>query len=236
MTVTSKYWCDNSPVWTHYGNASSVLFPAWEKAFAAVVTHYLPQVKDEELRQRMVQFIKEELSHANAHEAFNARHGLKELEEKEYRQTRIVYKRPNLPFWLGTMVSIEHLAACMSRSVLGRWKNNPNRDYKLFCWHAIEELGHKSLAIDLWNYLGFSEKELKKIAKTNQKYVMGFLIGYTIKNVYKDGQLKKLSTWKELLSWSYFVTSKVLIPMLTIYLPKFHPNNTNDEQYLQAAV
>ena len=26
-----KYWCDNSPVWSHYGNASSVLFPAWEQ-------------------------------------------------------------------------------------------------------------------------------------------------------------------------------------------------------------
>ena len=234
--MTNKYWCDNSPVWTHYGNASSVLFPAWEKAFAAVVTHYLPVVKDAALKQRMVEFIKEELSHASAHEAFNTRHGLKELEEKEYRQTRIVYKRPNLPFWLGTMVSIEHLAACMSRSVLGRWKNNPDRDYKLFCWHAVEELGHKSLAIDLWNYLGFSEKELKKIAKVNQKYVMGFLIGYTIKNVYKDGQLKKLSTWKDLFSWSYFVTSKVLLPMLAIYLPNFHPNNVDDSYYLREAV
>jgi len=106
----------------------------------------------------------------------------------------------------------------------------------LFCWHAVEELGHKSLAIDLWNYLGFSEKELKKIAKTNQRYVMGFLIGYTIKNVYKDGQLKKLSTWKDLFSWSYFVTSKVLLPMLTIYLPNFHPNNVDDSYYLREAV
>jgi hypothetical protein len=80
------------------------------------------------------------------------------------------------------------------------------------------------------------EKELKKIAKTNQRYVMGFLIGYTIKNVYKDGQLKKLSTWKDLFSWSYFVTSKVLLPMLTIYLPNFHPNNVDDKQYLRALV
>ena len=41
-----KYWCDNSPVWSHYGNASSVLFPAWERAFAAVIEHYLPVVHD----------------------------------------------------------------------------------------------------------------------------------------------------------------------------------------------
>jgi predicted metal-dependent hydrolase len=231
--MTNKYWNDSSPVWTHFGNASSVLFPAWEKAFAAVVTHYLPVVKDAELKQRMVQFIKEELSHASAHEAFNVRHGLKDLEKKEYCKTRIVYRKPSLPLWLGTMVSIEHLAACMSRMFLDRRKNNPDRDYKLFCWHATEELGHKSLAIDLWNYLGFSKKELNKIAKINQKYVMSFLICHAIKNVYKDGQLKNLSTWKDLFSWSYFVTSKVLLPMLTIYLPNFHPNNVDDEQYLR---
>jgi predicted metal-dependent hydrolase len=231
----TKYWCDNSPVWTHYGNASSVLFPAWEKAFAAVIEHHLPAVKDVELKNRMVQFMNEELAHARAHSSFNNRYDLKDLEDAEYKRARIVYRKPGATFWLGTMVSIEHLAACMSRSVLGRWGNRNVRDYKLFCWHAKEELGHKSLAIDLWNYLGFSKNELKKIAKVNQKYVMGFLIGYTLKNVYKDGQLKKLSTWKDLLSWSYFVTSKVLIPMLTIYLPNFHPNNVDDSYYLQAA-
>jgi predicted metal-dependent hydrolase len=236
MTVTNKYWCDNSPVWTHYGNAASVLFPAWEKAFAAVAEQHLPTVKDNDLKQRMVQFIKEELSHARAHEAFNARYDLIDLQQKEYKKTRIIYKKPGLSIWLGTMVSIEHLAACMSRSVLSKWKNTPGKDYKLFCWHAVEELGHKSLAIDLWNDLGFSKKELRKIALANQKYVMGFLIGYVIKNVYKDGQLKKLSTWKDLLNWTYFVTRKVLIPMLAIYLPNFHPDNTNDDQYLQVAL
>lgn len=229
----TQYWCDNSPVWTHYGNASSVLFPAWEKAFAAVIEHHLPAVKDVELKNRMVQFMNEELAHARAHESFNARYDLKDLEDAEYKRTRIVYRKPGASFWLGTMVSIEHLAACMSRSVLGRWGNQTGRDYKLFCWHAKEELGHKSLAIDVWNYLGYSEKELKKIAKINQKYVMSFLIGYTLKKLYQEGQLKKLATWKDLLSWSWFVSTKVLIPMLAIYLPKFHPNRVNDDQYLQ---
>lgn len=232
----TQYWCDNSPVWTHYGNASSVLFPAWEKAFAAVIEHHLPSVKDVELRNRMVQFMNEELSHARAHSNFNERYDLKALEDAEHKRTRIVYRKPGATFWLGTMVSIENLAACMSRSVLGRWNDRNGRDYKLFCWHAKEELGHKSLAIDVWNYLGYSEKELKRIAKINQKYVMSFLIGHTLKSVYKDGQLKKLSTWKDLFSWSWFVTTKVLIPMLAIYLPKFHPSRVNDDKYLQVAV
>lgn len=231
----TQYWCDNSPVWTHYGNASSVLFPAWEKAFAAVIEEYLPLVKDVELKNRMVQFMNEELAHARAHGAFNQRYDLKELEESQFRLTKIVHRKPKLPFWLGTMVSIEHLAACMSRSVLSKWSKQEGRDYKLFCWHAVEELGHKSLAIDVWRYLGHSDKELRKIAFANQKYVMGFLIKHTIKSVYKEGRLKHWKTWADLLSWSVFVTGKVLIPMLTIYLPNFHPNNVNDDRYLQVA-
>lgn len=231
-----KYWCDNSPIWSHYGNASSVLFPAWEKAFAVVIQAHLPEVHDVELKNRMVQFMKEELAHANAHEAFNGRYDLKDLENEEFKRARLVHRRPKLQFWLGTMVSIEHLAACMSRSVLGRWGGREGKDYKLFCWHAQEELGHKSLAVDLWRYLGYSDKELRKIAWVNQKYVMGSLIKHTIKKTMQEGQFKKLSTWKDLFVWVGFVSTKVLIPMLTIYLPKFHPNNVDDTKYLRMAI
>ena len=187
-----KYWCDNSPVWSHYGNASSVLFPAWERAFAAVIEHYLPVAHDPDLKARMLQFKAEEMAHASAHEAFNKRQGLEELEAQEFKRARLVHRKPGLPYWLGTMVSIEHLAACMSRSVIGRWSGRDGRDYKLFLWHAKEELGHKALAIDLWNYLGHSHAELRKIAKSNQAYVMGLMIGHTIKQTAKDGQLRKI--------------------------------------------
>lgn len=228
-----NYWCDNSPVWSHYGNASSVLFPAWERAFAAVVKHYLPVVHDQDLKARMVQFMNEELAHATAHAAFNKRQGLEELEVKEFKLARLVMRRPGMPFWLGTMVSIEHLAACMSRSVIGRWGGRKGRDYKLFLWHAKEELGHKALAIDLWRYLGHSDADLRRIARSNQAYVMGGMIKHTIIQTAKDGQLRNWKTWRDLASWSFFVTTKVLIPMLSIYLPGFHPNNKDDSKYME---
>jgi len=231
-----KYWCDNSPVWSHYGNASSVLFPAWERAFAAVVGHYLPVVQDQDLKARMLQFINEELAHASGHEAFNKRQGLEELEAAEFKRARLVLRKPGLPYWLGSMVSIEHLAACMSRSVIGRWGGREGRDYKLFLWHAKEELGHKALAIDLWRYLGNSDAALRKIARSNQIYVMGGMIKHTIKETAKDGQLRNWRTWRDLMSWSFFVTTKVLVPMLTIYFPGFHPNKVDDTKYMEVLV
>jgi predicted metal-dependent hydrolase len=229
-----KYWCDNSPIWTHYGNASSILFPPWEKAFAHVITYYLPLVKDDALKTRMESFIKEEIAHANAHEAFNKRHGLIELQQQEELRVRAVYRKPQMQFWLGIMVSIEHMASCMARSVLKKWGNVQNKDYKVFCWHAKEELGHKSLAIDLWNHLGFTKKSLRKYALINQKYVMKFLICYTVKNTWQEKAFFKTKTWVDILIWLGYVCKSVFLPMLKIYLPNFHPNNYDDTQFLGA--
>lgn len=230
-----KYWCDNSAVWTHYGNASSIIFPAWEKAFAAVINHHLPNIKDENLKNRMVQFVKEELSHANAHESFNDRHSLKDEEAKEFDSTKAVHRRPGMIFWLGTMVSIEHLACCMARGYLDKWKDFPTKDYKLFAWHSKEELGHKTLALDLWDYLGLPRSKLVKIAIANQKYVLGYLLKYIFTKLKDDKVLLKASTIKDLCSFSWYMLSKIAIPMLRIYLPRFNPNNINDTKYLQIA-
>ena len=229
-----KYWCFDSPVWTHFGNATSILFPAWEKAFAAVIEHHLPSVQDPELKSRMLQFIKEELSHAKAHETFNIRHNLKKEEQKQFVKTRVVHKKPSLPVWLGTMVSIEHMAACISRAMLDRFGSRSGRDYNLFIWHSKEELGHKSLAIDLWNYLGYSKSALKKASKANQAYVLKFLIGYTLRNVYQDRALTKLNTWKDLVIWAWFMVSKIIVPAKDVYSINFHPNNYDDSKWVAA--
>ncbi len=91
-SIALTYWCDNSAVWTHYGNASSIIFPAWEKAFAAVINHHLPSVKNEDLRRRMIKFVQEEMSHASAHESFNDRHNLKDAEKQEFANTKIIHR------------------------------------------------------------------------------------------------------------------------------------------------
>lgn len=229
----TTYWCDNSAVWTHYGNGASIIFPAWEKAFVAVIRYYLPRVEDAKLKERMIAFAREELAHASAHESFNARYELLDGQAKEFRRAKVVHRRPGIKFWLGTMVSIEHLAACMSRSVLHRWGHRSGRDYKLFCWHAKEELGHKSLAIDLWRYLGHSEHDLRKIAVINQTYVLKFLAGYTVRHALANGGSWQWRVWKDLVVWGCFFVGKVLLPALAIYAPKFHPDSVDDTVLMQ---
>jgi predicted metal-dependent hydrolase len=222
-------WCGDSQFFTRNCDAVSILFPAWERAFVAVAKHYLSEVKDEELKGRIQEFIREELAHASAHDAYNARSGITDLANEEYRKTRIIHRRPEAKLWLGSMVSIEHFAACMGRMYLYLYGDKVGRDYNLFAWHSREEIGHKDLAIDLWRSLGYSDADLRAIARQNQVYVIKFIVGYTLKGV----SFKSLKDWTDFAHWAWHMTTKVFVPMLKIYLPNFHPNKVDDSRYLE---
>jgi predicted metal-dependent hydrolase len=224
-------WCGDSQFFTRNCDAVSTLFPAWERAFVAVAKHYLPEVKDEELRGRIEQFIREELAHASAHEAYNARAGMTDLANEEYRKTRIIHRRPGAKLWLGSMVSIEHFAACMGRMYLDLYGDKAGRDHSLFAWHSREEIGHKDLAMDLWRSLGHSDADLRAIARQNQGYVIKFIVGHTL----RGSSFRRLKDWTDFAHWAWHMTTKVFVPMLKIYLPNFHPSKVDDRRYLEVS-
>lgn len=226
-----NYWCNGSKVYTRFYDALSALFPAWERAFVSVAKHHLESVQDPLLKHRLEQFIKEELAHAIAHEAYNARAGITSLANEEYLKTRIIHRRPTAKLWLGSMVSIEHFAACMGRMYLDLYGDKTGRDHNLFAWHSREEIGHKDLAIDLWRSLGYSDADLRSIARQNQVYVIKFIVGHTLKGV----SFWSLKDWTDLAHWMWHMTIKVFLPMLKVYLPNFHPNKVDDSRYLKVA-
>lgn len=211
--------------WMSFHHAISALFPAWERAFAAVAQHHRPKVSYE-LGLRIDKFVKEEISHANAHESYNKRYKLLDLQAKEFEKVRVIHRKPGLKLWLGTMVSIEHFAACMSRMLLQKFGHKTDRDSQLFNWHSKEELSHKDLAIDIWREIGNSDKDLRRIAVQNQKYVLKFIFSMIISRT----DWSKPSNWAEMINWLWWMTRKVFIPMLTIYIPRFHPNWFDDRE------
>lgn len=213
--------------WTAFHHAISALFPAWERAFAAVALHHQPNVCSA-LAARIDAFAREETAHAKAHAAYNQRHGLIALEAEEFKKARVIHRRPGMKIWLGTMVSIEHFAACMGRMLLERFEGETGRDRQLFNWHARQEIGHKDLAIDIWRELGHSDKDLRSIARQNQAYVLRHIFLMVLIKT----DWKKPSNWLGAMNWGWWMTKRVLIPMLAIYLPNFHPNWFNDKEVL----
>jgi predicted metal-dependent hydrolase len=229
-----KYWCENNPVRTHFYDGWSILFPAWEKAFVCVASHYKEKVSDEDLKARIDQFCKQELAHANAHQAHNKAHDLGDMEARELRKARLVFRRPNHQMWLATMVSIEHMAACGARTFLKRYENQSSKELNLYKWHCREELEHKSLAMDLWIHFGNSRYTLKKVAALNMFYVLNSVLKYTITKCKEDGVLRKLSTIKSFVDLGLELIFKSWIPYTEIFQKNFHPNNRDDSRWVAA--
>lgn len=232
--MTSKYWCDNSAVRTHFLDGWSTLFPAWEVAFAKIAQHHKQHIKDENLKARIDEFVSQEMAHANAHHAHNARIGVDELEKAQERGANIATKRLQDKRWLAAMVSIEYLATCCSRLYLDLYGHKEGREYKLFAWHSKEELSHKSLAMDIWEELGFDKKLIKQVAFVNQTYIYSYVIKYVFAKLKNDGAFTKISTYLELAIVFGIVFKGIALPALKIFGNNFHPNNEDDSRYLEA--
>ena len=218
-----KYWCDNSPVFTHFYDATSILFPAWERAFCDITEAHKKHVDDPELLARMDSFIREETAHATAHTAHNKRHKLTELQDAEYEKTRRLIKRPTSRLWLGAMVSIEHCASKMGENFLRVYKNRNSREFNLYKWHAQEEINHRSLAVDIWNYMGYPKEQLNRVAAKNCAYVWKFWGAYVFAKLQEERLLWYPKTWVDLTRLTFRMAVYVWLPYVKLFKDDFHP-------------
>ena len=227
-----KYWCEDSAVLTHYYNALSVLFPAWEELFCKVAGSYKDSV-DSELRSDIDKFIKQEQSHANAHHSHNKRYDLLAEETLHRVRAEVLAKRPKNRFVLGAMVSIEHMAASLGRDFLDRYSNQASKEYKLFAWHSREEIEHKALAYNVFKAIGGSKETLHRAAKTNLRTVVMFILKHVASKITEEKLWHKPSTWIDLGRLSSRLVTSLVIPYFTIFTDSFDPENIDDSKYLQ---
>lgn len=197
-----------------------------------VVAAYLPEVTDLELKRRMVQFMDQETAHQKAHHAHNARAGVLDAEQEQYANTRIAERRPKMKLWLAAMVSIEHIAANMGRHFLINNMGMKGREFALFAWHSREELEHKSLAIDLWDYLGYSRVELRRTAWSNLKYVLTTCFQFMKSHVVNALKTSPIRTVFSTVSWGVMVARVIVVPHLQLRNITFHPDDINDSKLL----
>lgn len=227
-----KYWRKNSPVDTFFYDGFSILFPAWELVFVEVARHHRSNITDADLIAKINAFITQETAHSKAHSAHNKRTHTSGLEHEEFLRTAKVIKRPQTKILLGAMVSIEHLAAVISRRILSTFDANAGREHKLFRWHAVEELSHKDLAMELWLSNRYTVEDLRPIAFKNFKYVTKTIFSYVIDKLRREKLLWKPATLYSLCRLGVEFFLFVVLPYISIFTPKFHPNNTNDFMYL----
>jgi predicted metal-dependent hydrolase len=170
-TNLPTHWVPGKPFVTHTINVLHLLLPAGERWFIDVFTQALPFIKDDKLREEVLGFIGQEITHARSHQGVLDRWKAKGIDTDPYvgqidwmfnkalGDRDLVSKRREewLVERLSIIAAIEHITA-----MLGNWAlNSPALDaagadptmLDLLRWHGAEEVEHRAVAFDLFSHL-----------------------------------------------------------------------------------
>lgn len=153
-----RFWLYGDPLATHLSNGLNLLFPDGERFFIRSVKHYLPEIEDPDLVDRIKGFFGQEGRHGHEHERFNkilAAHGYDtERFLSWYREVAYEVLEKNSPpaLRLSITAALEHFTASMAKNALTTsiLDNAHPTVADLLRWHAAEEIEHKSVAFDVF--------------------------------------------------------------------------------------
>ena len=245
--VSSRWWLGGDQVASAFFNALSASFPLGERFFMDSVRHYRDSV-DGRLREEIKGFITQEAMHTREHLAFNRQlsglgYDITNLEtvlEAYFARARAL---PPIQ-QLAATTAFEHFTAILAHDLLTHpemLEGAPPEVARLWLWHAIEEVDHKSVTYD--TYLA-ATKDWPSIRRWFLRSVMmavGTMLFFKflfqgVATFYRQDKHSTWGTW--LRTYSYVLLNpgpfrRVFGVYLSYYLPGFHPWQV-DDRYLIA--
>jgi predicted metal-dependent hydrolase len=153
-----RHWIGGNAVATAIGNSLNLVFPDGERFFVRSVNHYLDEVDDPELRDRVKRFFGQEGQHAKEHERvfeLLRAHGYDIdafLVPYRHLAYEVLAPRFSPKLRLAITAALEHFTAAFADHAL----TSPNLHEmtspamaELLMWHAAEEIEHKDVAYDV---------------------------------------------------------------------------------------
>jgi predicted metal-dependent hydrolase len=150
-----RWWVRGDPIATAFFNALSATFPQGERFFIESVKHYRDRVPAA-LKEQIAIFAAQESKHTREHVVFN-----RLITDAGYDAERIdqwtkerfdMGRRIARPIdHLAVTASLEHFTAIMAHDALttdDHLDGAPEELKRLWRWHAMEEIEHKSVAFD----------------------------------------------------------------------------------------
>lgn len=236
-----RYWNDQSPFKTHFLNALSIVLPDCEKFFIKTINLY---AKDSDNYLELKEFIKQESYHSLAHKKYNnwlASQGLpvNRLQNSLRRIWKLIDKYLGKKSKLAITMSVEHITVVYAY-VLLQHRHLLNQMHphfeRIWRWHAIEEIEHKSVAANIW----YANKGTNIHKNSIMLFVLLVYIWYIGKNtiifLHEDKQLWKLQTWKDMVYFlfnkDHGLLRKSFIPWFEFMEKDFHPNDQSHDHLL----
>ncbi|AYJ50771.1 metal-dependent hydrolase [Rhodococcus sp. P1Y] len=243
---------------THFWNVMHLVLPEGERAMADVFARALPSIDDRRLHEEVVGFVGQEATHASSHESFRdylVAHGVDI--EPILRRIRfavgVVFGDHGLTgragrVWLherlGIYAAAEHFTA-----VVGEWLlDNTEFDrlgvdptmLDLLRWHGAEELEHRNVAFDAYQYVdggGFRRARTAVVASAGLAVLWFSTAAYLYRNPVATPRTTRFRGIR--MPWPLAfarASHKHLIPglsflfvQLALYVrPGFHPSDMGD--------
>lgn len=245
-TVIPKYWANNNPYLTSLLAAFSVGFPSGERFFIDSVRHYQSQINDPILKDEIKGFIGQEAQHTKEHITFNnflEKHGYpanKHAESAKRLITRL-QKKSSPARNLARTVALEHFTAIICSSILENselLESTHPLVAKLWAWHAIEEVEHRTVAFDVYKKTVNNEAiRLIEMILVTIGFISNISIRSTRMHIAAGGKLdiKQFANALNTLWGSPGVFRKVIPQYFSYYKKDFHPSQHENSMFLEKA-
>lgn len=237
-----RHYFANSPVMSHLLTALSSTFPIGEQFFVHSVRNVRNQVKDSTLQAQIAAFIGQEAMHSKAHAEFNDAwrrddYNLDRFQAWLARKDSYI-KNLHPKIQLAITCAFEHFTALLGGYILRHPEVLSTLDddaMKLWVWHAIEEIEHRSVAFDVYQAV-YGDDKIRKMIMRSVTTGFASLTFYSASRLFLQDQKKSLPKVGGNL-FGVYLLGKMLLQMfpeyLSYYKKDFHPAETDYSQIIQ---
>lgn len=238
----TRWWHGNDPVKTAFMNALSITFPQGESLFIESVRRFR-EAADPKLQEQIGAFIKQETLHTREHVVFNRlieQAGYDVTAMYAYTAKRMALARSRPPIaQLAVTVALEHFTAILAHGLLSNPKHldgAPEEVARLWKYHAIEEIEHKSVAFDTYlaatkHWSGFRRWYVRSKVMAIMSYLFWRSNARHMADFFRQDGINTFGTWLRVLKF-HFISPGMLRAIFAeywkFYSPNFHPWNTDD--------
>jgi predicted metal-dependent hydrolase len=244
--VSQRHWVRQDPYATAFFNALSAVFPHGETFMIRSLMPWVERVP-EPLKSEVEAFIVQEAAHSREHGAMNK--GLSEAGydiaplDRKIRGFVAFFQDASDTVKLTATMCIEHFTAIIAAELLKNPLHLADVDdsmRELWLWHAVEEVEHKGVAFDVWNYATRTWSPLRRYL-WRSLFMLAVTTSFFINRTL--GQLELLRQdgfgfWhsvREILRSGFGkqgVGRNVLRPWASFFRPGFHPWDHDDRLLL----
>jgi predicted metal-dependent hydrolase len=226
-------WAAESPSFSRFMEALSMLFPEGERFFVESVNHYKEQIVDPVLRKQVAAFAAQEGMHSVEHHKYNVRAAgaLTERFERIAGFLRQPFARKVISPMnrLAVTVALEHFTAIMADELLRNraYANLMDPEHaKLWLWHAVEETEHKAVAFDVYEAVGGGYARRALIMQVTTVLFFAAAVELTVGLLRSDGRAVRARDMGHFLNLAFGTPGffrKVFPSWLDFFRPGFHP-------------